>query len=69
MATSKCPKCDGSSFEIVPAHITAGSEQFRFIQCSDCGVVISAMPAEHLASQLVKALAILEDQIKNLRRP
>ncbi|MEN2393236.1 hypothetical protein [Pseudomonas halotolerans] len=40
MATSKCIKCDSTSFEMKEAKITGSNFRMMFIQCSRCGGVV-----------------------------
>lgn len=40
MANSRCPRCPGTSFEIVEARINGAKSKYFFIQCSHCGCVV-----------------------------
>jgi hypothetical protein len=37
MAYSKCPKCEGRSFEVVEQSPENAAYKFMFVQCSGCG--------------------------------
>lgn len=55
--TTKCPKCDGSSFELATNTKVQGSGHIiYFIQCASCGCAISAMNAKevHLVEQIAQ---------------
>jgi len=43
MATSKCPKCDDTSFELVEANIRNNASPKYFVQCSSCGAVVNTI--------------------------
>ncbi len=49
VTTTKCPKCDSTSFEMSTPQLING-ERIRFIQCSHCGAAISAMPVDYLTA-------------------
>ena len=56
MATSKCPKCDSTSFEMKET-LPRGSEyKVMFIQCSLCGAVVGVTDYFNTAV-LIKKLA------------
>jgi|WetSurMetagenome_2_1015567.scaffolds.fasta_scaffold207814_2 hypothetical protein len=56
MATSKCPKCDGTSFELKELKIKDSNFRINGIQCSHCGCVIGT--SEYFnTSELILKLA------------
>lgn len=57
MPSSKCPKCDSISFELVLKNDVHNSNvAFWFIQCSSCGCVVGVSDFDDTA-QLVRKLA------------
>ena len=40
MATPKCPKCDGTRFEIQEAPVKHANYGHLFINCASCGCVV-----------------------------
>lgn len=48
--STKCPKCDSTSFELdMKTKVSGSTHQFYFVRCSSCGCAISAMNyREHL---------------------
>lgn len=64
MATSKCIKCDSTSFEIKRAEIEKSDFKMYFIQCASCGGVVSCVEDEnnnYLINQLAKKLNVKLD--------
>lgn len=39
---SKCPKCENAQFRTGSIHVM-GSSQFKTVECSECGAVVSVM--------------------------
>jgi uncharacterized Zn finger protein len=61
MATSRCPKCEGSSFEMVEKQVRNARFRQMFIQCSSCGTVVGTTDYENstdLIHKLAKALGL-----------
>lgn len=56
MATSRCPQCTGSKFEMVETDVSGSRFRIMFIQCQSCGTVVGTMNYEN-ASYLVRVLA------------
>jgi predicted nucleic-acid-binding Zn-ribbon protein len=54
MATSKCIKCDNSRFELKEATISGSAFRMCFVQCANCGGVISVVEMENIGAQLHK---------------
>lgn len=53
MATSKCGKCDGTTFEMKDADKIGQSKfAYSFIQCSSCGTVVGVTDRHHVPSLL-----------------
>ena len=54
--TSRCPRCENSSFEIAE-HSPRGSRyKLFFIQCASCGPVVGVMEHTHIG-WLIRKLA------------
>ena len=57
MATSsKCPKCENTSFELKTEKVDNSDYKFSFIRCSNCGTVVGITEA-HYTSELILKLA------------
>jgi hypothetical protein len=56
MATSRCPKCASSSFEL--ENFTPRNSEFKlsFVQCSSCGAVVGVLDYYNIG-QLIHDLA------------
>lgn len=55
MASSKCPKCDGSIFELaLKDNIKGANFKMYFVQCASCGTVIGVADYLDTASLLDK---------------
>ncbi len=52
MPASSCPKCPGTSFELVEARIRDSEFIHFFVQCSSCGCVVGVMEAACVNDQL-----------------
>ncbi len=66
MATSTCPKCNSTSFELKTNDNVKGTNyKLSFIQCADCGAVVGVLDYYNLGS-LIKKFA--EKQGFNLDR-
>jgi uncharacterized Zn finger protein len=61
MATSKCPSCSSTSFELKEANIRYCNYVHYFIQCSSCGAVVGSIPfmnTQDLIERLAKKLNV-----------
>ena len=57
MAVSKCPKCEGMSFELVEnSNVIKANFKIMFIQCALCGTVVGTTDYYNTPS-LIKNLA------------
>ncbi len=54
MATSACPKCSSSSFEIKINEPRGSRFKIYFIQCTSCGTVVGTMDYYDTATMLEK---------------
>jgi hydrogenase maturation factor HypF (carbamoyltransferase family) len=54
MATSTCPKCTSTSFEIKTNEPKGSRYKIHFIQCSSCGAVVGTMEYYDTANLLDK---------------
>ena len=52
MATSKCVKCDNTSFEMVENAPSGSRFKVMFIQCNRCGCVIGVTDYNNTSSEL-----------------
>lgn len=48
MATSKCPSCEKTRFELKENSPTGSKFKFNFIQCSACGTVVGVADYFHI---------------------
>lgn len=64
MATSKCNKCDKTSFEVVEKVPTRSTFKLLFVQCSSCGNVVGVMDYFNIGSMISK----LEKRIEKIER-
>lgn len=58
--TTRCPKCESSSFELATGTRVQGSgHAIYFVQCASCGCAITAMSAReiHLIEQIAKKVS------------
>jgi uncharacterized Zn finger protein len=53
-ATSKCPKCDGISFELVNANIARAGHPLRFVRCASCGVVVGVVDSYNISALIIE---------------
>ncbi|KAA4627384.1 hypothetical protein F3B42_08810 [Bacteroides ovatus] len=56
MATSKCPKCDSTRFEMKEGAINGSRFRYNFVQCAACGAVIGVVPF-HNTNALLEQIA------------
>lgn len=55
MATSVCPKCGGSQFEIaLHDNVKNARVKFYFIQCSACGCVVGTHEYHNIGTLIYK---------------
>ena len=52
MSTSKCPKCDSSSFENSKEMVPGYNYQLNFIRCAHCKTVISILENYNIGALL-----------------
>lgn len=52
MATSKCPKCEGTRFEIQIVSPTHSNYKLTFVQCASCGTVVGVLDFFNIGSLL-----------------
>lgn len=58
MTTSRCPKCEGSTFEMKSSatptrNVIQGAKfAYSFIQCRSCGTVVGVVDHHHVPSLL-----------------
>jgi len=61
MATSKCPNCSGTAFEIVTGTFTPPSYTLLFVQCASCGTVVGVSDSTNVS-------AVLDAQNKAIKK-
>jgi predicted nucleic-acid-binding Zn-ribbon protein len=65
MATSTCPKCESTSFEMKSSvtgtrnSISGAAYVYSFVQCRSCGAVVGVVDHHHVPSLLQKIAAKL----------
>lgn len=52
MAISTCPKCDNTNFEIVEHSPIGSNFKYMFIQCNQCGAVVSVTDYYNLGEMI-----------------
>jgi len=52
MATSRCPKCGYTQFELKEANIRGSVYRMYFVQCTLCGAVVGLAPFQNTAALL-----------------
>ncbi|RYD83029.1 MAG: hypothetical protein EOP53_02005 [Sphingobacteriales bacterium] len=62
MSYSKCPKCEGSSFEIKENSPRHSNFKLLFVQCSSCGTVVGTMDYYNIGARLSE----IEKKIDNI---
>ena len=55
MATSRCAKCEGTSFEAVRADLKGTRFGYMLVQCAGCGTVVGVMDAYNVPNLLFNA--------------
>lgn len=61
---SICPRCAGSSFEMVENPVKGSAFRLHFIRCADCGCVVGVQEHSNVSNliyQLAKKLKISLD--------
>ncbi len=54
MASSCCPKCGNTSFEVAENTPKKANYRIWFIQCTSCGAVVGAMEYAHIGKLIYK---------------
>ena len=54
MAEPKCPKCDGTTFELKEHQPQESRFKLMFVQCAECGAVVGAMDFFNVGHLLYK---------------
>jgi uncharacterized Zn finger protein len=52
MATSKCPSCENTTFEIVAGVFNPPSYKLNFVQCASCGTVVGVTDFTNVSAVL-----------------
>lgn len=69
MASSSCPKCTSTSFEVREGEPRNSHYKLMFVQCSSCGTVVGTMPyydAGVLSKENQSEIAKLKQQLNQL---
>lgn len=66
MATSKCPACPSTSFEMIEATIDGAKYKNKFIQCARCGAVVGVLTGKDAGVLVGDALNELAEVKKQL---
>ncbi len=54
MATSSCPKCDGTTFEMKEGKVEKSVFRLMFVQCKSCGAVVGVTEYFNTSGMLQK---------------
>jgi hypothetical protein len=60
LATSKCGKCDGTTFEMTRNSVHGSDYKIMFVQCATCGTVVGITDYYNVPSLLIKLAEGLE---------
>jgi len=60
MVRSKCPRCEGTSFELAEATPKGSRFKLYFVQCGSCGTVVSSEEWANTEALFEEPLAILK---------
>ncbi len=69
MATSTCPKCEGTSFEVKQTAPSGSNFYLWLVQCSSCGAVVSSHEADNIGALLEahkKSLGKIEERLSRI---
>lgn len=64
MATSKCPCCGRTQFEMKEAEIKYSRFKLMFIQCASCGAVVGTMDFYNIGNAIHKLASGLHIDIE-----
>lgn len=64
MATSKCPKCGATEFEVKTIKPNGVSYKVELLQCAVCGAVLGALNTEVLGTHIVRGVETTIESIK-----
>lgn len=54
MGSSRCVKCDSTSFELQEADIAGTSFRLLFVQCASCGGVVGVHDRNNIGEMLMR---------------
>ena len=63
MATSKCPKCDNTHFEMKENTPKDSNYRLLFVQCSSCGTVVGVMDYYNIGAKIRE----IEEELNNIK--
>jgi hypothetical protein len=69
MATSKCPKCDGTSFEAEVATVSGYDSEIRLVRCAQCGAVVGVLPRLDAGVLAMDLYELMKELKKKLDSP
>ena len=67
MATSKCPKCEGTVFETATYTPAGSSLALTFVQCASCGSVLGAFRGPDIGAEMSRMKAQVEESLQGLK--
>lgn len=65
MAISKCPRCEGTRFEMKEANVKDSRFKLTFAQCAACGTVVGVMDYYNIGNAIHKLADGLHIDIKH----
>lgn len=69
MAISKCGSCGATGrWELTPFTPSGGNFRYFFIQCSNCGVPITALEYMNIGATIEQTERNLKSELSNLKR-
>jgi predicted nucleic-acid-binding Zn-ribbon protein len=60
MATPKCPKCEGTRFEIKPIEVAGANYKHNAVICSSCGAILGIEEYYNIGARIQKLAAALK---------
>lgn len=67
IAKATCPKCGGHDFEAQTHKSRASDEEFKLVQCTDCGTVVGVDSRDFDWYALIKRVENIEQMLKDIQ--
>ena len=67
MATSRCPKCEGTVFETAPYTPANSALDLTFVQCASCGSVLGAFRGPDIGAEMSRMKNQVEESFEGLK--